>query len=214
MYNIMYNRNMNKKASTTHTHTQRCDISFLSLRRFWRLPRNCKAISRNDKICGNFGFTLIELLVVVLIIAILAAIALPKYKLTVERTHATEAYVTIKALVEAAERYKLATGNYPTINIWSSLDIELPTTTTDGSNAVTNNWTYVLSSGDKIRAYRGIGHYLLDGIYTSSSSSHAGEYYCLVYLTQSDSDFYKKVCASFCGVQPTDSGNYSTCYKV
>lgn len=50
------------------------------------------------------GFTLIELLVVVLIIGILAAIALPMYTKTVEKTRATEATVWIKTASDAVDR--------------------------------------------------------------------------------------------------------------
>lgn len=60
------------------------------------------------------GFTLIELLVVVLIIAILAAVALPQYAVARERTRIMEAIATVSRLGQAADRYYMANAQYPT----------------------------------------------------------------------------------------------------
>ncbi len=68
------------------------------------------------------GFTLIELLVVVLIIGILAALAVPKYEMAVEKARAMKAVVAVKALTEAAERYYMANGAYPDPDHESNLD--------------------------------------------------------------------------------------------
>jgi prepilin-type N-terminal cleavage/methylation domain-containing protein len=70
------------------------------------------------------GFTLIELLVVVLIIGILAAIALPQYRLAVAKSKFAQLELINKNIVDAQDIYFLTNGEYAT-DI-KTLDIEFP----------------------------------------------------------------------------------------
>ena len=70
------------------------------------------------------AFTLIELLVVVLIIGILAAVALPQYQKSVEKSKTAQARTLIASLVQAQDRYKMNNGSYA--ESFSLLDIDLP----------------------------------------------------------------------------------------
>ena len=96
----------------------------------WLLVNNvrgrCQIKFGMTSLCNNSGyrgFTLIELLVVVLIIGILAAVAVPQYQKAVEKSRATQAFVLLKSLSQAAQSYYLANGTYPTK--FNELDIDL-----------------------------------------------------------------------------------------
>jgi len=58
------------------------------------------------------GFTLIEMMIVVVVIAILAAIAIPSYRQYVLRSHRVEATTALLALAAAQEKFYLQNDTY------------------------------------------------------------------------------------------------------
>ncbi|WP_428897432.1 prepilin-type N-terminal cleavage/methylation domain-containing protein [Parelusimicrobium proximum] len=105
---------------------------------------------------GNKGFTLIELLVVVLIIAILAAVALPQYAAAVDKARGSEAILMLRAIDDAQKRYYLQNDSWP--SAFAQLDIDVPgrdMTCVDGHACKeTSNYTYGILGSGLIRAYK------------------------------------------------------------
>ena len=71
------------------------------------------------------GFTLIEMLAVVLIIAMLLAVALPKYKRSIVRAEAMEALTNLRTLQDAALRAKASRPSRTAPLSLNELDVDL-----------------------------------------------------------------------------------------
>jgi len=121
-------------------------------------------------------FTLIELLVVIIIIAILAALAMPGFGTAKERTLDKEAKANL-ALIQAAEKiYRMEAGvYYPTsgsesnvTNINTNLRVSLPT--------AGQSWNYLVNTGStQITATRNVsGGRVWTLTYTGDTPSCSG----------------------------------------
>ena len=143
------------------------------------------------------AFTLIELLVVVLIIGILAAVALPQYKLAVAKARMTELVTLSSAVKQAQDRYFLANGTWATK--WDELDIDLTGYTVAGNilykrNAYDMNYMHATLYAEKEALYFSGGNKDLPGILFITWFS-TGAQYC--YANQ-DNDLAKKLCKNVC----------------
>ncbi len=95
-----------------------------------------KGICRSDRKSfdrGCLGFTLIEVMVTVIIIAILAAIALPSYERMALRGYRSEAIDSLVSNAQLLERNFTETNSY--------VGVAIPATTATGKYNITSNIT-------------------------------------------------------------------------
>ncbi|MBO5911194.1 MAG: prepilin-type N-terminal cleavage/methylation domain-containing protein [Elusimicrobiaceae bacterium] len=88
------------------------------------LPRLTAVLPPQGWEITTHGFTLIELLVVVLIIGILAAVALPQYRIAVAKSQLATVKNLVKSIQEAQDIYYTANGKYATT--LDELDVSYP----------------------------------------------------------------------------------------
>jgi len=108
------------------------------------------------------GFSLVELAVVVVIIGVLAAFAVPRFRSSVERSKAAEAYNYLSAVQAAQERFHARQGTYA--DDLSTLDIQLSspkyfsigTVGPGGTGDLQDSWTLTLT---RAGASAGYGEY-------------------------------------------------------
>ena len=77
------------------------------------------------------GFTLIELMIVVVIVAILAAVAIPSYQNSIQKTRRAEAKEALTRIAAAQERYFFTNNGYVIADADLS-DLNASTTSPDG----------------------------------------------------------------------------------
>ncbi|NQU68288.1 MAG: prepilin-type N-terminal cleavage/methylation domain-containing protein [Candidatus Marinimicrobia bacterium] len=115
------------------------------------------------------GFTLIEVLIVVVIIGILVAIAVPTYAKYVKKGYASDAKVSIKAILNASSVYLQTTGepasDVDVLELEGYLELNL---------AIKNKWQFVLSETEIIATSladmgggegQSITYYVEEGVY-------------------------------------------------
>ena len=125
----------------------------------------------------NTGFTLIELLVVVLIIGILAAVALPQYEKSVEKSRAAEAIMRVRSIAQANERYFLANSAYT--NDIRELDLQFP-----GEYKMVGNTASLETDNFSCRATNDSGSEYLIALCRRRNSDYS--YYLQIYKTDTD----------------------------
>ena len=103
------------------------------------------------------GFTLLEMLMVIVIIAVLVAIALPKYIDTVDIALGKRAYDSMQTIFIAQQRYYINIEPHAYTTSFDALDVKFPSATGSGSTRNFGKFDITLSkdSGGKTQGDTG-----------------------------------------------------------
>lgn len=164
----------------------------------------------------NKGFTLLELLVVILIIGILAAVALPQYRMAVAKAKYVGLMDLAKSIAYSQERYFMVHNSYT--NNFNDLDVDMPQDYTSkattqycydwgGCSILSQNSLYCLN----YKINTGIIFYLRHEDFYSSNDR--GRSFCVANNTDS-SDFSNTLCKQITN-KDTNSGSegFTVCSK-
>lgn len=167
------------------------------------------------------AFTLIELLVVVLIIGILASVALPQYKMAVEKSRIAEVLVVVRKMKQNYEMALLQGNSSACYNdpacLLDETSLTLKSDWSDNPeihHISGNNWGLVATGKNFnymvtwLVGYGIVSKHKPDAdidygfVYTLGSGATRPEFVCL-----GGTDFGKRICKSLCGF---DSCNMDT----
>lgn len=147
------------------------------------------------------GFTLIELLVVVLIIGILAAVALPQYRVAVEKARISEVMILVRSVKDAQQRYHLANNAYATD--FDELDISLPGSKVNEGKWKLPNKTFLIFASTYLYTFDAKSNIILVLPYEGTYADWTG-WTCQA--KQGDS-LANQLCKSLGGVKKDDSSS-------
>ncbi len=154
----------------------------------------------------KLGFTLLELLVVVLIIGILAAIALPQYKLSVGKAKYSTLKTITRNIADAVTRYNLANNTAP--NSAADLDIDLQASNENSNTVVlefdlTNYGIHIIIWKKNSSLFIASQQF----IYGKKMRFYMNKVdrSCLVYSVDTD-DIVNRICQNETGLRPDQAG--------
>ena len=156
----------------------------------------------NTKYESRKGFTLIELLVVVIIIAILAAIAVPQYKHAVLKSRFSTVMPMAKSIADAQEVYYQGRQLY-------ALDVdELDVTPVTAENtsvslSQTNGYDYVMAQNSQVPGT----HYI---IYQKYCENYPSEIHCEAEDDNADAQWLCGVLSNNNSIGKTITDGYTT----